>query len=180
MSLIEILEVFHVVELLSNPTLGATVSNLYVHIHDHVFHALSYAHRCRYHVHCVLRVSDAPFEYDVPFARHCANVVASLVVQYAFAPLNVDHHASLTYFVIEIFAFFHAVELFVPLNVGLVVSTKIALLHVVAAGFHAVSYTVFAGNVNVTFQFTLDLAVYVNVNVLFTADHATAALLNVT
>jgi hypothetical protein len=56
------------------------------------------------------------------------------------------------------------------LTVGFVVSTVIAALVFVAAGLFAVSFTLFAGNVNVTVPFDHAFHVYVNVNVLFVAD----------
>jgi len=64
--------------------------------------------------------------------------------------------------------------------VGAVVSTVTPLLVFVAAGLFAVSYTLFAGNVNVTVPFDHAFHVYVNVNVLLVALHPTVALLNVT
>ena len=64
--------------------------------------------------------------------------------------------------------------------VGAVVSTVTALLVFVAAALFAVSYTLFAGNVNVTVPFDHAFHVYVNVNVLLVALHPTLALLNIT
>ena len=71
----------HAHELFVNHTTGAVLSNLYVHTHHHVFHTLSYAHKCRYLTHSVLSDVVAPLLYFVPLAQHCANVVVLLVVQ---------------------------------------------------------------------------------------------------
>ena len=66
------------------------------------------------------------------------------------------------------------------LSVGAVVSTVIDELVFVTAAFHAPSFTVFAGSVNVTVPFTLLFAVYVKVYVLLVALHHTVAFPNVT
>ena len=76
-----ILLFFQLLLLLFNCTVGFVLSNLYVPLHAAVFHALSYAHKCKYLVHSVLFVSVAPLLYDVPFAQHCANVALAFHVQ---------------------------------------------------------------------------------------------------
>ena len=62
-------------------TTGAVLSNLYVPLHTPVFHALSYAHKCKYLVHSVLSDVVVQLVYAVPFAQHCANVTLAFHVQ---------------------------------------------------------------------------------------------------
>ena len=76
--------------------------------------------------------------------------------------------------------FCHAVGFPLILHVGAVLSIVILALVFVAAAFHALSFTVFAGNVNVTVPFTLAFAVYVNVYDFPFVTFATVAFHNVT
>ena len=57
------------------------------------------------------------------------------------------------------FPLVRAVGFHVILHVGAVLSTVIAELVFVAAAFHAASFTLFVGKVNVTVPFTLAFAV---------------------
>ena len=73
--------VFHDELLFVIDKLGAVLSNLYVHTHPPVFHALSYAHRCKYIIDSAVFDVVAQFVYAVPLLQHCANVVLLLDVQ---------------------------------------------------------------------------------------------------
>ena len=115
-------------------------------------------------------------------AFHNVNNVVSYVIALPAKLLVATHTLSVhVNTILHVAPLFRSVLLGVHhVHTGAVVSTVTALLHVVAAAFHAASFTLFAGNVNFTVPFTFDLAVYVNVNVLFVALHHTVALLNVT
>jgi len=74
-------QLFQFVLLFVNPTIGLALSNLYIQLATLLFHATSYAHTYKYHVHSVLRVIVSQLLYCVPFAQHCANVAFDFHVQ---------------------------------------------------------------------------------------------------
>jgi hypothetical protein len=99
-------------------TTGTVLSNLYVPFHVALFHARSVAHRYNICSQSVLFVNHDPFKYGVQLLKH-----AAALVQLYFA---VHKFVSVCVILIDMFAFFHVVLLFVALITGFTVSYIIA------------------------------------------------------